>query len=111
MVDKPQSDEDFFRLGLHRAFSDRQLRAMSYVRLCSELESAKAGTTAHMLIESEKRRRDSLPAEKPAEEPRHKPAPDHWYKKPIPVIIIAVVVGCILLAIRYLLRKHFNLDL
>ena len=111
MTDKPQSKDDFFRLGLHGAHSDEQLRAMSYVRLCSELESASTGTTKYMLLESEKRRRDSVPTKEASTKPANRPGPDHWYKKPIPVIVIAVIGGCFVLGIRYVLRKHFNLDI
>ncbi len=43
--------------------------------------------------------------------PSHKPAPDHWYKKPGPVIIISVISGLILLGVRYILKNHFGLNL
>ena len=110
LTDKPQTEDDFFRLGFHGAYSEGQLRAMSYVSLCSELESASTGTTKYMLLESEKRSRDSVPTEKPSAKPTNKPGPDHWYKERIPVIVIAVIGGCLVLGIRYVLRKHFNLD-
>ena len=106
-----ESEEDYFLLGFNNGHDQAALRTMSYVALCSHLEDATKETTRYMLLEAEKRRRDSLPAEQPAEQPGQKPSPDHWYKKPVPVIIIAVVGGCILLTIRYLLRKHFNLYL
>ena len=45
---------------------------------------------------------------RPTTKPRDRPGPDHWYKKPIPVIALAVVSGCILLVIRYVLKVHFD---
>lgn len=96
---------------------DDKLRALSYVRLCDMLESSTPGTTAFMVIEAEKRRRDASPTEgekivtNVGAQPAQKPAPDHWYKKPVPVIIIAIIGGLVLLCIRYILKNYVGLDL
>ena len=39
-----------------------------------------------------------------------KPGPDHWYKKPVPVIVIGVTIFLIGTAIRYVLKHGFDLD-
>jgi hypothetical protein len=40
-----------------------------------------------------------------------KPSPDHWYKKPIPVVILGVMTGTILLCIRYIFIHYFGLSI
>jgi len=114
------SDDDAetdFASGYRGVPDDDKLRAMSYIRLCDLLESSAPGTTAFMVIEAEKRRRDALPAEgkqvvaNVSAPQAEKAGPDHWYKKPVPVIIITVIAGLTVLCIRYILRNHFGLDL
>ena len=46
-----------------------------------------------------------------AEQVRKEPAPDHWYKKPVPVIALAVTAAIIVLGLRYMLKHKFGLDL
>ena len=103
-----QDAEDDFILGYRGGQDQATLRAWSDIKLCSELEDAKPGTIAYMLIQAEKHRRDLIPPEQPTTKPRDRLGPDHWYKKPIPVIALAVVSGCILLVIRYVLKVHFD---
>ena len=105
-----QDADDDLTLGYRGGKDQTTLRAWSYLKLCSELEDAKHGTTAYMLIEAEKNRRDSIPSEQLTSKPRDKPAPDHWYKKPVPVIVLGVLIGCVLLAIRYVLTTHFKIS-
>ena len=122
VADNTQSEEDFFHLGFHGAHSDDQLRAMSYVWLCSELESAQAGTTKYMLLESEKRRRDSVQASEPAKsEPHHagqKPAQPHndpipkephWWKRPLGMTFLGVSIPVLSALVLYLLATHLGI--
>lgn len=108
-------EDDAFTRGFHDIPEDAQLRAMSYVALCDALHQATPGTPAFMVIEAEKRRRDSAPEDRDVvgdvgKKPVQKPGPDHWYKKPLPVIVIGVTVFLIGMAIRYVLRHRFGLD-
>jgi hypothetical protein len=64
MAQKTQAEldeEDGFIRGYHDIPDDHVLRAMSNISLYDALASAKPGTTAHMVIEAEKRRREVLP--------------------------------------------------
>ena len=114
-----KSPEDDFDLGYRGGHDEIALRAMSYVKLCTELEDAKPGTTKHMLLECEKRRRDSIPASEPAvAEPHHasKPAPKpsidekHWSDKPLGKIWLGIVTAVLIFIALYLLRTHLGIS-
>ena len=51
---------------------------------------------------------ESPPPKKIKEQEKPEPAPDHWYKKPIPVIGITVVGGLVLACALYLMRIHWG---
>ena len=115
-----QSEEDHFIIGFHGAPDDEQLRGMSYVELCSKLETAKAGTVRYMLLETEKRRRDSHPPDKPANvkpshaaDPSTKPANDikHWSDQPVGKIGIGIAIGVLVLCAVFVLRHYLSLPI
>jgi hypothetical protein len=43
--------------------------------------------------------------------PGREPAPDHWYKKPIPMIAFSVIAGILILCVRYAAIHYFGLSL
>lgn len=112
---KEDEETDFVR-GYRDVPDDHKLRALSYVRLCDLLESSTSGTTAFMVIEAEKRRRDNNPSStdplkvvtEVGTQKRDALAPDHWYKKPIPVIAFSVIAGFLLLCLRYIAIHYFG---
>jgi len=107
-----------FLIGFHGAHEDEALQAMTYVRLCSELESSTTGSTKFMLLEAEKRRRDSVPTTKHSDSKKHH-APQEstsprnnikdWYEKPLGKIALSVTAATITLFVAYLLSKHFGI--
>ena len=112
------SPDDDFDLGYRGGHDEITLRAMSYVKLCTEIEDAKPGTTKYMLLESEKRRRDSVPASEPAKaEPNHTreeaaqpPNQSHdWTNKPLGKIALPVIVAALVLLVGYLLKTHLGI--
>ena len=109
----PQSEEDHFTLGFHGAPSDDELRTWSYVQLCSRLESAQPGTVKHMVIEAEKRRRDSEQLAVPDHAAKPTPNPPehvkHWYNKPIGQVGIGVLIIAIGALVTHLFRSYFGL--
>ena len=126
MAQKTQAqldEEDGFIRGSHGVPFDHELRAMPDIELYDALASAKHGTTAYMVIEAEKRRRDALQAGsnvsanppndvhnpdqialKKGAQPEEKFEEDHpswdntWYGK--------VLIGLLVFAIGYLVT-HF----
>jgi hypothetical protein len=84
-----QSDEDYLELDYKDGHDETQLKAMSYVRLCSLLEDEDAppNTASHMLLATEKRRRDSAQTTEPT-----KPDPTMHPRKP-PIHQINVTTG------------------
>ena len=115
--DKAQSEEDHFRLGFHGAHSNEQLKDMSYVQLCSELESSSNGTTKYMLLEAEKRRRDShISGKEPNAKPDHaaqvssNPPNDvkHWSDKPVGKVGIGLTIGILVICAVFVLRHYLS---
>lgn len=112
----PPDAEDNFLRGYHDIPDAPALRAMSYIKLASLLESCEKDSARFHVLEAEKRRRDNVSLATKVEvvvahvDPDNdkKPSPDHWYKKPLPVIFLAVAAGCIILGIRYVLIHHFG---
>ena len=118
LAEKTQSDQDNFLLGFHGGHTNEELKAMSYVQLCSEMELATPETTRYMLLETEKRLRDSI---KPSEPPKTKE--DHgaqeattppnteknWHEKPLGNIALSVAGATLALLVAYLLSKHFGI--
>jgi hypothetical protein len=113
-----RSDEDELLLGYHGAHGIDELHSMSYVRLCSELELSNSGTTRHMLLEAEKRRRDSINAAEPAKtKPNHtgqesSDPPNQgksWHEKPLGNVALSVVAATLALLVAFLLSKHFGI--
>ena len=114
-----KSQEDDFDLGYRGGHDEIALRAMSYVRLCTEIEDAKPGTTKYMLLDSEKRRRDSVQVPEPA-----KPEPDHtgekatnpsnqpkeWHEKPLGKIWLTVAGAVLVILVAYLLKTHLGIS-
>ena len=43
-------------------------------------------------------------------EQKAEPVPDHWYKKPVGVIGLAIVSGILVFLTVYLIRTHFGLQ-
>ena len=113
---RSDAEDDLVR-GFRSAPDETELKAWSYVRVCNDLEQAKAGTTRYMVIETEKRRLDSLSetgkeaAQASINQERKEPTPDHWYKKPIPVIALSVTAGLVILGIKYILKHKYGVDL
>ena len=113
---KADAEDDLIR-GYSSAPDELELKAWSYVRVCNELEQAKVGTTRYMIIEAEKRRLDSLlearkeAAQAGVKQERKDPTPDHWYKKPIPVIALSVTAGLLILGIKYILKHKYGIEL
>ena len=118
-----KSPEDDFDLGFRGAPDEIEARAMSYVRLCTEIEDAKPGTTKFMLLETEKRRRDSVQLPEPANSkpdhagsestgPHDKPIPNepHWWKRPLGMIFIGVSTPTLAAIVLYLLAVHFGVS-
>ena len=52
---------------------------------------------------------DDRIALKKIQQEKPEPAPDHWYKKPIGVVGIAIVSGLLLYLATLLVKKHFGL--
>jgi hypothetical protein len=118
-----KSPDDDFDLGFRDGHDEIALRAMSYVRLCTEIEDAKPGTTKYMLLESEKRRRDSVQVSEPTKsEPHHAgepaakpsnhvPTPEpHWWKRPLGIVwlgIVGVAMGAVVI---YLMKTHLGIS-
>jgi len=123
LTEKVQSDDDDFLLGYHGGHSDEELKAMSFVHLCSQLELATPGTTRYMLLETEKRRCDSVQileqtktkpdhTRKEAAEPssnKHEPK-RRWPEEPVGIIGLGVVIIVIGALVTHLLKSHFGLN-
>ena len=109
-------DDDFHR-GYHGIPDNEKLKAMSDIALFSMLSDCQPNTPKYMAVNAEKLRRESNLAKgenivtKMSANPSEKPSPDHWYKKPIAVIIFAVIAGCIILFIRFIAINHFGISL
>ena len=114
------SDNDDFLSGLHGLPDQLKLQAMSDIKLYSELEFAKLGTTKYMFLEAEKRRRETLnvQASEPTKaEPNHAPEPaakptdnpKYWAEKPLGKIWIAIVTAVLVLLATYLVKTHIGL--
>jgi hypothetical protein len=114
LTEKTQSDQDNFLLGFHGGHANEELKAMSYVQLCSEIELATPGTTRYMLLETEKRRRDSEQLAVPNHAAKPSPNPTdqvkHWYNKPIGQVGIGVLIIAIGAFVTHLLKSYFGLN-
>lgn len=114
LTEKVQPDEDNFLLGYHGGHSNEELKAMSYIHLCSELELATPGTTRHMLLAAEKRRRDSEQLAVPNHAAKPSPNPTdhvkHWCNKPIGQVGIGVLIIALGALVTHLLKSHFGLN-
>ena len=118
-----KSPEDDFDLGYRGAPDEIELRAMSYVRLCSEIDDATVGTTKFMLLETEKLRRDSVQIAEPAKakpgragEKTPDPGGDvvppkpHWWKQPIGIIGIGLVIAALGSLLNHVFKTNFGLN-
>src|SRR5437660_12337815 len=93
--DDPEFQDAFVR-GFEGIPSDQELQAMSYAELAVLLSSCTKGSAKYLVVERAKMHRDvfELPVLTQAiPKVQAEPAPDHWYKKRIPVIGSAVLAA------------------
>ena len=85
-----QSQDEFIE-GFHDIPSQDKLAALSFVELAALFSECKTGAAKYTVVERELDRRKQSQQEKAKSDAE--PAPDHWYKKPIGVIGIAITSG------------------
>lgn len=108
-MDEQRDADEAFHRSRNGLPTGEELRAMSYVQLCSLLENSASGSTRYFIVEAEKKQRDALLLAKEVDvKIGKKPTPDHWYKKPVPVICTTVIASAVTLIVRQVLI-HYGL--